>query len=100
MLLLIEIALTVSAWRKGWGGKALRPFGYAFAIAFLIAVVTAASGGTVNQVAPILLLVDVGLIIALVRMVLHGPEPARANWRPAPVAEPEAEFKVLQADAK
>jgi len=40
MLLILEVLLTISAWRKGWGPKALLPLGVGIAFGVIGAVIT------------------------------------------------------------
>ena len=74
MLMIIEIILTVSAWKKGWKGWALLPLGIGMPLAFVIGIVVNASGGTTGQVAISCLILDVIAIIALGIMTSRAPE--------------------------
>jgi hypothetical protein len=46
MLLILEIVLTVAAWRKGWRGWALVPMVSVFVLALLIGAMAVASGSS------------------------------------------------------
>lgn len=70
-MLIIEILLTIFAWRKGWGWKAIIPTASAFGIGVLVGASVVASGGVLS---PAIVLVDVAAIIALIVMVSVEPE--------------------------
>ena len=67
-MLLLEIALTVAAWRRGWGMRALVPTGTAFAIGFLMAL-----GGNQSGTRPLALVLELLLICALAHMSRTTP---------------------------
>ena len=72
MLLLLEVGLTVAAWKKGWGAKALLPVGATLVLGLLFGVAIGLGGGTIEAAAPVALLSDVaaiGILIAMVRRV-------------------------------
>jgi len=73
MLLILEIALTVAAWRKGWGLRALLPLAFAFGLAFIMGVVGGASGGSVSDLTVPCFLCDLGAVIALIVMTRRAP---------------------------
>ena len=73
MLLILEIWLTVKAWRKGWRAWALLPLGIVMAVAFLIGVAVGASGGSVGNAYPVALLVELAGIGALIRLATRAP---------------------------
>jgi hypothetical protein len=73
MLLILEIALTVAAWRKGWGLRALLPLAVAFGLAFTLGVVGGASGSTASDLAVPCFLCDLGAVIALIFMTRRAP---------------------------
>ena len=66
LLLIVEIALTIAAWRRGWGPRALLAPGIAALTAFLTGVAVGLSGGSAERVEPLWLLLDLALIVALV----------------------------------
>ena len=74
-MLIIEIALSVAAWRKGWKAWALLPLGVVIGIEALIWVAVGASGGSIEQAAPMLIgldLVGMGVLIGLATREPHG----------------------------
>ena len=79
MLLIIEIALTISAWKKGWRGRALLPLGVAGAIALIIGGAMGASGATTQDVMANSLAfvpLDLAAIAALIVMNAKGRKAA------------------------
>ncbi len=64
-MLIIEIILTIFAWKKGWNWYSLIPL----CLAFLIGLIVGLSGG----LNPSIILIDVMAIIALIFMVAKGP---------------------------
>jgi hypothetical protein len=89
MILFIEIALTISAWRKGWGGWALLPGGIALVLGALLGLAMGPTATTGDLIVP-LLMIDGLAIFALIGMVVKGPEkreedtPKEALPEPAP----------------
>lgn len=69
MLLIVEIILTVFAWRKGWRWLALLPVGIAHVAAFVSGLAIGASGGNIENSIGVFLIYDLLLIIAQVVMV-------------------------------
>ena len=65
-MFILEIVLTVIAWRRGWGARALIPVGVAVAGGFLIGIGAAASGGTIEQVMGPAILLELVCFVALV----------------------------------
>jgi hypothetical protein len=81
MLLIAEIILVITAWRKGWRWRALLPVVIAFGVAVLMGVAVGAGGGSIDSASPLFTLVDIGLVITLIAMVRRAPaavQPARA----------------------
>jgi uncharacterized membrane protein YfcA len=73
MGLILEIGLTIAAWRNGWKGRALLPLGIGMGIAFFIGLAVGASGGTLEPVGPLLILLDLAAIGVLLWMVSNRP---------------------------
>lgn len=73
MLLFLEIYLTIAAWRKGWKGWAILPIAIGMAVAFVIGMEVGASGGSNDSAFAVGLIVDFGIILALIMMVLKKP---------------------------
>lgn len=83
LLLMVEIGLTVAAWRKGWRAKALLPLGILMAVAFLMGLAAEGSGGSIEAVMPLLLLLELACIGVLIRLAMRAPRfiasPTRAE---------------------
>ena len=82
MLLILEIILTVVAWRKGWKAYALLPFGITFLFGFLMALAVQSSGGSISPVSPVGLIVELINIGVLIRLATKAP---KAEGRDEPV---------------
>jgi len=78
-MLIIEIILTIFAWRKGWKWLALLPIGLALLIGFSIGIGIGASGGSVADVSGGAVLIDIAAIIALIVMLVKGPKSKEQN---------------------
>jgi hypothetical protein len=74
--LIIEIMLTIKAWRKGWRGYALLPLGILLPAGFLLGIVIGASGGGLEQALPVGILLEIACIGVLIRLAARGPSPA------------------------
>lgn len=68
MLLIIEIILTIFAWRKGWKWLALLPVGICVTIGFFIGI----TGGSLEGGG--LIVPDILATLALILMVIKGPK--------------------------
>ncbi len=49
-MFIIEIALVIAAWKRGWGSLALLPFGITLAAGFLIGMAMGASGASEAEI--------------------------------------------------
>lgn len=75
MLLIIEIALTIAAWKKGWKGWALLPGAVAFLMGFMVgAVMGAANIPMENMAVPFLLLEVVCVLVPLIVLAVRAPK--------------------------
>ncbi len=74
MLLFLEIALTIAAWRKGWGARALLPLVFGFGVAFLIGVAIGSSGGSIDAARVLAIFCDLGVVIALGILARRAPQ--------------------------
>ena len=81
MLLVLEIFLTVAAWRKGWKGYALLPCAITFLFGFLMALAVQSSGGSISPVSPIGLVVELINIGVLIRLAAKVPK-AEGHYAP------------------
>lgn len=73
---IIEVGLTIAAWRKGWGWKALIPLLVTGSIAFGSGFVMGLLGTPIMSAMPFFILMDILCIIVLIVMVAkpHGYE--------------------------
>ena len=74
MLALIEIVLTVVAYRKGWKLKALLPLALSFAAAFLMGIVLGAGGGSLQRAMPAFFMIDLICLAALIGLCIRAPQ--------------------------
>ena len=70
MLLIIEIALSIWAWNRGWKWLALLPLGIGVGLGFLIGMAIGASGGDAED-ATWIILFDIGVVIASIIMIAN-----------------------------
>jgi len=80
MLLVLEIILTVIAWRRGWKWRALLAPAIMLGVVFVAGFVSRAIGGPEQMPTVVEVLIDVALIGTLIIMVI----------RPRQVAQPAA----------
>src|SRR5262245_43500004 len=85
MGLLIEIALTITAWRNGWGAKALFPLAGAFGMGLLLGMAVAATGGKPESVVAFGLIIDVVAIVVLAIMCKSAPAAQRVQPHTIPM---------------
>ena len=69
MLLIIEIALAVAAWRRGWKGRALLRFTFGLPGMFVAGVVAGAAGAGNDSLTAIGLLGELAIVGVLAYMV-------------------------------
>lgn len=67
MLLILEIILTIVAWKRGWKSMALIPVG----VVFCIGLIVGATGATAATIAS-LIIFDVICVIILIVMSITG----------------------------
>ncbi len=70
---IIEIILTIFAWRNGWKWRSLIPLGIVLCIGLIAGFAIGVSGGDPSRAGWIRIL-DLGAIIALIIMVARKPE--------------------------
>ncbi len=71
--LLIEIWLTIAAWRKGWRGYAVLPLAGMLVCSLLIGLAISASNGRTEQAVVPGMLLDLACIGALIRLAAKAP---------------------------
>ena len=76
LMLIIELWLTVAAWRKGWRGYALLPVAFAFVTGLFIGMGAGANGRTLADIMPLAVVLDLVCIGVLIRMAVRGPQSA------------------------
>lgn len=90
MLLILEVILTISAWKRGWHGWALLPLGIGIVIAIL--------AGSMFESVDFLVLFDIAIVIILAVMTAKGrktePKIQNTNMNSNPV---ENKDKTLPA---
>jgi uncharacterized membrane protein YfcA len=75
-MLIIEIILTIFAWRKGWKWLSLIPLGAALLLGLLMGFFVGASGGDLNAAKGLAIFLDLLAIVALIVMVSKKPASA------------------------
>jgi hypothetical protein len=92
LMLIIQISLTVSAWRKGWKGWALLPMAIELTLAFIVGAAVGASGGSVEDLWGPFFLVDLLTVAALITMACRAPrkeaQAARVELAAGPAEAP------------
>jgi hypothetical protein len=93
MLGILEIVLTVRAWKQGWGAKALIPMATGFVVGILMVFAAAATGaGPAGVSRPLMLLGDLivtGTLFYMVRNPQRQTVPVET--RTSLQSEPESE---------
>jgi uncharacterized membrane protein YfcA len=83
-MLILEIILTIFAWRKGWRWLALLPMGIALLVGFSIGIGIGANGGDPSSVGFGAVFIDIIAIIALIIMVATKPKSAEVKENETP----------------
>lgn len=73
-MLIVEIILTIFAWRKGWKWLSLLPLGIGIFLGLSIGFGVGARGGDENSVSGIGFLIDILVTGILIYMVSKGPK--------------------------
>ena len=76
LLLIVEILLTVAAWRKGWKGWALLPWAVCFYTLFIGGVFIGAAGGHVDQAT----MTGLGILLEITLLII--PLAVMSLWAP------------------
>jgi len=96
MLLILEIILTVKAWKNGWKALALLPLGLALGVGFVIGAAMAVSGGSMEDYWGFCLLGDLAAIAVLGCMCRRASRRSPVESSPRPlVAEMPAEDRTV-----
>jgi len=83
MLLILEIGLTIAAWRRGWKSRALLPLAIAVGVGFMAGIFIGIAGGSTGEALVICTLLDVVCIGVLTGMVV---KPRQAE-KPLPTTD-------------
>ncbi len=75
MLLIVEIALTIWAWNKGWRWYSLLPVGICLGIGFILGIGIGLNGGSANDIGGGVVVLDILAIIALIYMISKKKTP-------------------------
>jgi uncharacterized membrane protein YfcA len=78
MITVLEIILTISAWKRGWRWRALLPLAIGCVAGFLVGAAVGAGGGSVDDVLPIAVLMELAVVGSLIAMVARAPQSVRA----------------------
>lgn len=84
MLLIIEIFLTVAAWRNGWRALALLPLGVTVLFGFLLGAAVQASGGSIQAAYPVAFLADLINLGVLIGLSTRAPRRIQIRDMAAP----------------
>jgi uncharacterized membrane protein YfcA len=76
-MIILEIALTIAAWRKGWRLRALVPLASAITVGFLMGAAVGAAGGAIDNVMPLFFVTELVCLGALIVMANRTPINAR-----------------------
>ena len=79
MLLIIEILLTVSAWKKGWRAKALLPLGIGVFVAFVAGIIIGVNHGNPDNLNFPFIILDLLVVFVLGAMCNRTPE-VKKGW--------------------
>ena len=88
MLLILEIILTIAAWKRGWKGWALLPAAAGLWAAFFAGVVIGLAGGSEENLFPVGIIFDLLIVGALIVMTSKR---RRAGERRQGVTQPAPE---------
>jgi uncharacterized membrane protein YfcA len=95
LTLLVEIALTIAAIKRGWKKSvAWLPIGITYFVCFVIGLAVGASGGSVEDVIGLVLLIELICIGVLIAMVVRAPHRQKATQ-----LKEATTIKALQTDA-
>ena len=78
MGLIVEIGLTIWAWKRGWGWRALLPVIIVLPIAFLLGF-SAETEEEFESMFGLLLFLDLAVIVSLILMVIFKREPKQTS---------------------
>jgi len=97
LLLMLEIGLTIAAWKRGWKGWALLPMVIGFGAAFMTGLFMGAAGASDGEAFGVGVIFDIACIGALVAMVTRPRKTTETTQNftvniqpPAPEAEQHA----------
>lgn len=74
MLLILQIILTIIAWRNGWKWKSLLPVGILLLVSLIVGFMISASGDNIDSVQNHILVLDITSIFILLIMSFKSPQ--------------------------
>lgn len=74
MLLILQIILTIIAWRNGWKWKSLLPVGILLLVSLIVGFMIGASGDNIDSVQNHILVLDITSIFILLIMSFKSPQ--------------------------
>ena len=77
VMLLLEIGLSIAAWKRGWHIRALMPRVMSLTVGFFLGMFILAGAATTEAMRPVAALGDVSALVALVVMAFRVPDSAR-----------------------
>ena len=75
MILVLEIMLTVSAWKRGWKSIALIPLGFVLLLGFVIGGIIGANGGNPDEIMGISFILDI--LFCIVPLIVMNSRPRK-----------------------
>lgn len=99
MLTILEIILTVTAWRRGWKAWALTPIAIGTSLAFVLGAVIGASGGSMDEAMAVGLVLDLTVVGTLIAMVASPRTVEQGATAASGAAEPVEHAAGIPAGA-
>ena len=92
MVLIIEIALTMAAWRKGWKGWALFPIISDFVVGFILGMASSDSVNGFGEYLWIAICWELVMLVVLIIMAVKNPNEIKKDRPPAEELGKKAEM--------
>ena len=83
IMLVVNICLTVRAWRKGWKARALLPMAIGYVLAFLVGAVMADSHAPWLARIIFAIVIEIGMVGSLIALGRNGPSRKTRSEPPA-----------------
>ena len=91
LLLILEIGLTISAWKRGWKGWALLPGAFTFAAGYMLGMTSGGGSGASVYFFRVGVILDILCVIALIIMV---SKPHRVDSSLQTIVPPEQNINI------